>query len=52
MSFAAAEAFCMALLLLLWTVGCACGLGVVAVHVGLNSELWSSHKRSLPGKWV
>ena len=34
----------MPLLLLLWTVGCACALGVVAVYVGLNGELLSSHK--------
>jgi hypothetical protein len=32
------------LLLLLWTVGCVCALGIVAVHIGLNGELWSSHK--------
>ena len=34
----------MPLMLLLWTVGSACVLAVVAVHVGLHGELWSSRK--------
>ena len=43
-SFAAAEASCTPLLLVLWTMGCVCVLGVVAARPGLIGVPWSPHK--------